>query len=59
MAPPKQFCVTKLGWYTASKDEVREQLKKKPFGFMKEGSLSISEAARLLCRLKTQPCVIG
>ncbi len=54
MAPPRQFYVTKLGWYTASKDKVRERLKEAVQVYEKEKrSLSISEAARLYAVSKT------
>ena len=54
MAPPRQFRVTKSGWYTASKDEVRERLKEAVQVYEEaEGSLSISEAARLYAVSKT------
>ena len=54
MAPPRQFRVTKSGWYTASKDEVKERLKEAVQVYEEaEGSLSISEAARLYAISKT------
>ena len=54
MAPPRQFCITKSGWYTASKDKVGEKLKEAVQVYKEaEGSLSILEIARLYAVSKT------
>ena len=54
MAHPQQFHITKSGWHTYSKDEVRERLKEYVQVYEEaEGSLSILEAARLYAVSKT------
>ena len=54
MAPPRQFCVTKLGWYTTSKDGVKERFKEAVQVYKEvEKSLSIWEVARLYAVSKT------
>lgn len=54
MAPLRQSRVTRLGWYTASKDGVRERLKEAVQVYVEaERSLSISEVARLYAVSKT------